>query len=89
MIKRYLKPDNPLELLAFAALFLFAGVFMLLQTEPMIAVPNVGRARSFIQVLSPKGAHIVGVFVIVIALLVSALYFYVRFSATRPATRDE
>ena len=85
MIRRYIKRDNPWELLAFAAILFFSGLFMVLQTEPMIAMPYVGRARGFGEALSPTGAHIVGCVAISVSLIFVGLYYYVR--RTSPVIR--
>jgi hypothetical protein len=84
MIRRYLaKRNNPWELLAIAALMFFPGLDMVLQTEPMGALPNTGRFRGFGMVLSPKGAHIFGWIAIGVAVFFVGLYFYTRISIAR------
>jgi hypothetical protein len=84
MIARYLaKRNNPWELLAIAALIFFPGLDMVLQTEPMVALPNTGRFRGFGMVLSPKGAHIFGWSAIAVAVFFVGLYFYARIAIAR------
>ena len=56
---------------------------MLLQTDPMIAVPDTGRGPRFLEVLSPKAAHIIGLIVFLLGLGLVALYIYARATARR------
>jgi hypothetical protein len=79
MIRRYFeKRNNPWELLAIAAMFSFSGLGLVLQREPIFALPHVGRGRKFIEALSPGGAHITGWCAISFAALFVVLYFYTR-----------
>jgi hypothetical protein len=81
--------DNPWELLAFALLLFAGGLDMVVQRDPMAAAPNVGRGRRFGEALSPEGAHIVGWCAIVIAVLITALFFYVRWSSSAVSKGNE
>jgi hypothetical protein len=84
MINRYLaKRDNPWELLAIAALVFFPGLFMVLQSKPMAALPHTGRFSGFGMILSPKGAHIFGWCAIAFAALFVTLYFYAIVAAEK------
>ena len=76
---------HPWEVLAFAALFLFVGVFMLGQREPMFAYHQSLRPAmdSQVSTLSPQAAHLVGTIALVVAIALVVLYFYIRRAAAR------
>ena len=69
-----------------AGLFFFPGVFMLFQRGTLVAFQQSFRyAPSGFMVLSEHGAHIFGMFAILVGLVLVLFYFYLR----RAIARDE
>src|SRR4051794_12766799 len=91
MMKRRLpRRDNPWELLIFALVVFAAGVLMLLQDGPMIAIGSgTGRTKigQPVQALSPNAAHVFGAFAVGAAALLVLLYFRTRRASVRDRTR--
>lgn len=84
-MRRYLaKRNNPWELLVIALMIFVPGVIMLFQKEPMIAVAaRTNKGRSYLEALSPRGAHIAGWIAITATVLLIGLYFYACASIAR------
>lgn len=73
------RKNNPWELLAIAAFLLLPGLGLLIQEKGLLMVaPGRRIGRYFITVFSPTTAHLLGAFVTVVALLLVALFFYLR-----------
>lgn len=71
--------NNPWELLAIAALLLLPGLLLLMQRHALILyAPGRRITRHSITVLSPTTAHLLGAFVISVALSLTLLFFWVR-----------
>jgi hypothetical protein len=88
MIKRYLKRDNPWELLALAAMLFCPGLVMVLQksasrpSAPLLAAPQLRESRRYVVGLSSTGAHFFGFVATAFSVLFVLLYFYVRRTST-------
>jgi len=85
MLKRYFRRrDNPWEILVIAALFVFPGVFMLLQRGPLIAVQQGYRynwlspSMEGVTAISEHGAHVFGGLAVGVGVALLWLYVYVR-----------
>ena len=79
MIKRYLKRDNPWEILVIGALFFFPGLFMLLQRGPLIGIQQSFRyTSSSVSAISAHGAHLFGGLAMAVGLVLVGLYFHLR-----------
>jgi hypothetical protein len=74
-----LATNNPWEILAIAALLLAPGIGLLLQKHELILVAwSGGRIRrTAITIFSPATAHVLGALVIVVAFLLTILFFYI------------
>jgi|ERR1043165_820767 hypothetical protein len=85
MIKRYLaKRDNPWELLVIAAFSLLPGIALFIHHGPVVLIAN-GTPTRFADatLLSEIQARVFGGFGVLFALVLIALYFYVRRSSVR------
>jgi hypothetical protein len=82
-----LAKNNPWEILAIATLLLLPGLALLLQKHGLILVGwRGGRiSRTATTVLSPATAHLLGALVVVLAFLLTILFFYIR----RAIKRDQ
>jgi len=88
MLKRYFRRrDNPWEILVIAALFLFPGVFMLVQRGPLIALQQGYRwhTPSSVTAITEHGAHVFGALAVGVAVVFVWFYFYLRRSIARDA----
>jgi hypothetical protein len=81
--------SNPWELLVMALLVGLPGIVLLLQKHDLVLIaPSRRMSRRAITVLSPTKVHFLGAAVIVVALSLVALFFYLRRTANEDGAED-